>query len=342
MKIFKVIIISLCFIFVLASCGKGNLTNISTNINTSNNTIKNTDTKINNKSKNDLVDNIKKESKAEDGNKIIENNELNISKENDIKETEDEEETKEEKNKENVEVENKKNTEVVNKEVDTNVRANTETTIVKSEYKLKNNTIVIDPGHATKGDLSMEPIGPGDTKKKYKQTGGAFGYKTGIPEYEVNMQVAQKLRSYLTENGYNVVMTKTANEEIMANSERAKVGNESNAGLVIRIHADSSTNHKAKGASMLIPANNKYCENFYQESKAFGKTILDTVTNEVGIKNRGLIERSDISGFNWSTVPVILIEVGFLSNEEEELLLSSDSYQDKIAKAIVHGLDQLK
>lgn len=219
---------------------------------------------------------------------------------------------------------------------------NKKTPIAKIDYMLKNNTIVIDPGHATKGDLSMEPIGPGDTKQKYKQTGGAFGYKTRIPEYKVNMQVAKKLKKYLTEKGYNVLMTKKSNDKVMANSDRAKVGNESNAGLVIRIHADSSTNHKAEGASMLIPANNKYCENFYEESKAFGEVILNTVTKEVGMKNRGLIERTDISGFNWSSVPVILIEIGFLSNEKEEILLSSESYQDKIANTIVKGLEAIE
>lgn len=184
----------------------------------------------------------------------------------------------------------------------------------------------------------MEPIGPQSPKEKYRQTGGAYGNKTNIPEYEINMRAAIKLKKQLIEKGYNVVMTKTSNEKVMANSERAMVGNEQNAGLVIRIHADSSTNNNAKGASMLIPSNNKFCKDFYQESKAFGKVILNTITNEVGMANRGLIERNDIAGFNWSKVPVILLEMGFLSNENEEMLLSTDSYLEQIAKSVAKGV----
>lgn len=59
------------------------------------------------------------------------------------------------------------------------------------------------------------------------------------------------------------------------------------------------------------------------------------------MKNRGVIERSDMTGFNWSTVPVVLIEMEFLSNPQEDKNLSSEEYQDKIAKAIAKGIKLL-
>lgn len=208
-------------------------------------------------------------------------------------------------------------------------------------YKLKNNIIVIDPGHANKADLEKEPEAPNSSKLKYKQTGGADGVVTKIPEYKINMQVAQKLKIKLEEKGYTVIMTKTDNNKTMSNIERAKVGNEANAGLVIRIHADSADNSSTKGASMLVSGKNEYTKEFYDESKLFGKVILNTLTNEVGMKNRGVIERDDITGFNWSTVPVVLVEMGFLSNSDEDKLLSSNDYQEKIADALTKGITSL-
>ncbi|MCY6485915.1 N-acetylmuramoyl-L-alanine amidase [Clostridium aestuarii] len=206
------------------------------------------------------------------------------------------------------------------------------------DYKLKNKIIVLDPGHASKPILDKEPMAPNSSKLKYKQTGGAEGVATKAPEYLVNMQIALKLRKELEQKGYTVIMTKTDNDKPMSNTARAKVGNEAHAGLVIRIHADSAENKSAKGATMLVPANNEYAKDFYYQSRLFGKVILNTLTNQVGMRNRGIVERDDITGFNWSTVPVVLIETGFMSNPEEDKFLSDSSYQQKIAKAITDGI----
>ena len=59
------------------------------------------------------------------------------------------------------------------------------------------------------------------------------------------------------------------------------------------------------------------------------------------MKNRGVIERDDITGFNWSTVPVVLVEMGFLSNSDEDKLLSSNDYQEKISDALTKGITSL-
>lgn len=264
---------------------------------------------------------------------------------------------KAENNKNQINQENNKNKDKSSKEIKTddsktqnkNVQAKESTTVAKSSkknipnvsYKLQNNIIVIDPGHASKADLGKEAVAPDSTKLKYKQTGGADGVVTKTPEYKINMQVAKKLKSKLEEKGYTVIMTKTDNNKTMSNIDRAKVGNEANAGLVIRIHADSADNSSAKGASMLVPGKNEHTKEFYDESKLFGKVILNTITNEVGMKNRGVIERNDITGFNWSTVPVILVEMGFLSNSYEDKLLSSNDYQEKIADALAKGITLL-
>ena len=173
---------------------------------------------------------------------------------------------------------------------------------------------------------------------KVKEPGGAQGIITKTPEYLVNMEVAVRLRTLLQEKGYTVIMTKTDNKQMLGNIARAEVGNNANADLVIRIHADSNDNSSAKGASMLVPANNKYTGNIYNVSKKYGTVVLNTLIADIGMKNRGVVARDDMTGFNWSKVPVILVEMGFQSNVSEDKLLASSAYQDKIAKSLSEGI----
>ncbi len=203
----------------------------------------------------------------------------------------------------------------------------------------KNKIIVIDPGHANRSNMETEPLSPGSSVMKIKDGGGAEGITTKTPEYLVNMKVSLKLKNLLETAGYKVVMTKTDNSLSLGNVDRANIGNNANASLVIRIHADSSDNTGVTGASMLVPAAiNDGTKAIHDESTRCGTIVLNTLTNEVGMKNRGVVEHSDMTGFNWSKVPVILIEMGFLSNSNEDVLLSSDEYENKLAKGLFDGI----
>lgn len=213
-------------------------------------------------------------------------------------------------------------------------------TVTKQTPEVKAKTIVIDPGHGNKSNLEKEPISPGSNVLKIKDGGGAQGVITKTPEYEINLKVALKLKDILLSRGYLVVMTKTEVSENPGNIERAEVGNKALADLVLRIHADSSENESAMGASMLIPSPiNNETKKIYSQSKRCGNIIISRVTSEVGMKNRGIVERDDLTGFNWSNVPVILIEMGFLSNKSEDKLLSTNDYESKIAVALADGID---
>jgi len=200
-------------------------------------------------------------------------------------------------------------------------------------------TIVIDPGHASTSSSQTEPNAPGSSIMKVMESGGATGAYTGTPEYVVNMNVAKKLKPLLEAKGYRVVMTKTENSTMLGNVARAEIGNNENADLVIRIHCDSSDNSSANGASMLVPAKvNARTTAIADISYQYGKTILNAMTSDVGMKNNGVVTRSDLTGFNWSEVPVILVEMGFQSNQTEDNLLSSDSYQNKLAASLARGI----
>lgn len=198
-------------------------------------------------------------------------------------------------------------------------------------------TIGIDAGHQAQGNLNMEAVAPGSSEMKYKVSSGTQGRFTGVPEHEVVLEVALLLQEKLEALGAETVMVRTTKDVDISNVERATIMNEAGVHLCIRIHADGSENPSVSGASMLLPAND-CTEAIREQSAEAGRIILDEFIAATGAKNLGLIDRKDLSGFNWSTVPVILIELGFMTNEAEDKLLVTKEYQEKCAEGIKNGV----
>jgi N-acetylmuramoyl-L-alanine amidase len=208
----------------------------------------------------------------------------------------------------------------------------------KPDYSiLSGKKICIDPGHQQIHNSDLEPIAPNSSIKKEKCSIGAKGIKTGIPEDVLNLEIALKLKKKLESYGVIVSMTRETNNVNISNKERAEIGNKSE--IMIRLHADDAANAKMTGISILVPGpkfiNDKL---LISESKKFASIIIKSMVNLTGAKNNGLTERNDLTGFNWSKVPVILIEMGFLTNEREDILLNTSDYQDKIVNGIIDGL----
>ncbi|KHD16186.1 N-acetylmuramoyl-L-alanine amidase family protein [Clostridium butyricum] len=215
-----------------------------------------------------------------------------------------------------------------------------ENTIPQTSDENIKKVIVIDPGHASHSNIEKEEQSPGSGIMKIKDGGGAQGTSTGTPEYMVNMNVAMKLKSLLEAKNYTVIMTKTSNDISLGNIERANIGNDNNASLAIRIHCDSADNSSAVGASMLVPAKCGYAEDICDISRKYGEIVLSSLVESGDMKNRGISVRDDMTGFNWSKVPVILVEMGFMSNPEEDALLSNDDYQNKLAAGLCDGIEK--
>lgn len=197
--------------------------------------------------------------------------------------------------------------------------------------------VVIDPGHQAKADLGVEPIGPGSPTLKTKVAGGATGVSTKVPEYAEALTISVKLRDRLQAQGIKVVMIRTTNDVNISNVERAKIGNRANADLVVRIHLDSSTNSSVHGISTLYPSGN-WCAPIEASSKRAAGIVQSAVTRATGATSRGLSPRSDMTGFNWSTRPTIIVECGFMSNPTEDHACARPDYQDKIAGGISTGV----
>ncbi len=207
--------------------------------------------------------------------------------------------------------------------------------LIKKE--LKDKVIVIDPGHGLNNISDYEPIAPGSSKTKPAYVSGTSGKNQ--TEEQFNLALSQMLEKKLTALGASVHMTRTTHESTRSNIERAQFANELNADIAVKIHADGNENSSVRGVSMLIPSDDSYVtDDVYNKSAIAGKIILDKVIDATGTKNRGISERSDMTGFNWSTVPVILLECGFMSNPQDDALLETDEYKQKIVDAIADGL----
>lgn len=201
-------------------------------------------------------------------------------------------------------------------------------------------TVVIDAGHQKKANTGLEPIGPGADEKKPKVSAGTQGVSTGTPEYKVNLQVALKLQKELESKGYQVVMIRTKNNVDISNKERAKIANKT-GDIFIRLHCDSLTDSSVEGVLAVCPT----ADNPYPIGKLFGEceelsyAVLSRVCDRTGAKNRGVLKTDYMSGINYCKIPVMILEMGCMSNPEEDVRLGSKGYQKKIVKGTVKGID---
>ncbi len=199
--------------------------------------------------------------------------------------------------------------------------------------------VVVDPGHDERANAVTEPIGPGSSTRKIKDGGGTHGVVSGLSEAELNLRVARKLRALLERAGVRVLMTRTATAGAsMGNVARARIANRAGAALFLRIHADGSTDRSVRGTHTLYPALRQgWTDDIYAASKRAAEVVQSQVRSALGFPDRGLQERSDFTGFNWSNVPVILVELGFMTNPTEDRLLATAAYQRRAAAGLCRG-----
>ena len=213
----------------------------------------------------------------------------------------------------------------------------------KTKLTLEGLTICIDAGHGKTDRIAnlKEPIAPGSDIMKAAIASGTSGVATKITEASLNLAVSKKLKKALSEKGANILMIRDTEYCDLTNVERTELWNSSGADLTIRIHANGLNDDTVSGVLMMVPGN-KYIKNdeMLQKSKLIGKYILEGVLKHTKAKSRGTVVSNELTGFNWSKIPVVLLEMGFMTNAEEDKLLNTDLYQNKIVTGIVEGIEK--
>ncbi len=210
---------------------------------------------------------------------------------------------------------------------------------VSEEKPLEGLIIGIDPGHQQKGNNHPELSSPTGGEKKSKVSSGTTGVHTGVPEYKVNLEIGMKLKDTLENLGAKVVMSRESNNVDISNMQRAELMNKYKVQLCIRLHCNGSPDKTVQGAMLLLPKGND-TKDIQEESEIAGEIIFRNFLASTEAKDAGIQYREDLTGFNWSTVPVCLLEMGYMSNPDEDKLLSEELYQQKCVEGITEGVKE--
>ena len=219
---------------------------------------------------------------------------------------------------------------------------NTESVTESVTEKLNGWKVAIDPGHQGSWvDMSaQEPSAPGSSETKAKATTGTTGKFSGLNEYELNLQVSLLLRDELEDRGYEVVMTREDHDTAISNKERAELAAAEGADILVRIHANGSDDTSVNGALAMVPSqSNPYVGYMYEECYELGEDILKAYCESTGIADDGVQYYDNMSGINWSTIPVTILEMGFMSNQNDDLLMADETFQPVMAEGIANGID---
>lgn len=213
--------------------------------------------------------------------------------------------------------------------------------VTPSENPASSHVVCIDAGHEHGVLTDTEPNGPGSSEMKQKVSSGTYGEASGLWEYQLNLTVALKVQAILESRGYTVVMTRTTDDVAMSNIDRAEFANNSGAEIMVRIHANSVDNTDVKGALCFCPDNdNPYLSaDLIASSRKLSQAIIDSFCTATGAENRGVDETNTLTGLNWTKIPCTYVEMGFMSNTEEDLLMATEDYQNKMAEGIANGID---
>lgn len=211
---------------------------------------------------------------------------------------------------------------------------------VERPAKSTGRVVVIDPGHQAKGDSTPEPNGPGSSVMKARVTGGTRGRKTGVYEYELTLTIGNQLKAELEKRGYTVYMTRTSHNVNISNMERAQYAGNVGADIAVRLHGNGVDDSGVSGALALAPSDsNPYISHLAEASRQLSRCVLNAYCDATGMRKKGVSKSDTMTGINWSTVPVTILEMGFMTNSSDDTNMQDPVFQQRMVQGIANGID---
>lgn len=204
-------------------------------------------------------------------------------------------------------------------------------------------TVVLDPGHQGSWvDMSgTEPVGPGASETKAMASTGTQSPFTGLAEYELDLDISLLLREELESRGYRVILTREDHDTAISNIQRAQMASREGGDIFVRIHANGSENSGVSGALSMVPSpENPYVGDLAEDSFLLGRCILDAYCSKASFGSQGVQYYDDMTGINWSEVPVTILEMGFMTNPSDDARMADASVQPLMAEGIADGIDE--
>ncbi len=221
------------------------------------------------------------------------------------------------------------------------VNANIDEKNYRVVIKFENGTVVYDNSHDGLMSLSFinEKIQKSTNGKKLivldaghgGSDPGTIGKFTGVKEKDLALKAVYALKDELEKNGFEVLLTRT-NDSRVELLQRTDLANEVNADLFVSIHYNSADAQNANGIEVLYypdEAGVKY---------AFANTLYTELMKETGATPRGVIKRPLLVVPRETKMPSALIEMGFVSNRDEEIKVQNEAYLSVQVKAITQAI----
>lgn len=200
--------------------------------------------------------------------------------------------------------------------------------------RLNGLVIGLDPDGQMVMDVSTEAVSPWGTAQKPKMAERIFGVNSKVPDYEINLNVAKILKRILELEGARVILTKEDEEVNLSNAQRAQIlggereENKVKSHLVLRISCNTAESSEMSGVTAKLQSNatTRYVN--------LSNQILERISQRTGLTNVPGQKTGEDTFLNWSRVPAITLEMGYLSNAFDEKILVDLQYQTAIADCI--------
>ena len=207
--------------------------------------------------------------------------------------------------------------------------------------RLSGVTVCIDPGHQGVPIKLSEPLGPGLSGRRISNNGQAQGTVTRRKESVVVLEIGLKLRNALLLEGADVVMTREDQQTAVSCVRRAEIAAEGGADLLIRLHCDSSSDKNRRGIHVYLPLSSDYAKQVADPAtyRTYGDALYGAICEATGIHRGSVVQNNSYCTSNWATMPAFLVEMGYMSNAQDDAMLSTEEYQEAIIRGMVDGLE---